>query len=53
MAVETIVILKEMYRVLLSTESIEEAREALRVMLDEEQASHVEKIVEERKKRKE
>ena len=52
MAVETLAILKELYRVLLSSDSLEEARMAVRVMLDEEQAAHVEKIVAEREKSK-
>ena len=51
MALETLAILKEIYRVLLKTDNMDEARQAIRVMLDEEHVAYVEKIVTEKKKK--
>ena len=45
MAMETLAILKSLYRDALTANSVEDVQKAILVMLDEEQAAHVEKIV--------
>ena len=45
MAYETEVLLKSLYAQLLKAKSLEEARQAIRIMLDEEQIAYVEKVL--------
>ena len=51
MSQETSAILKQIFFTSMMTDKIEDVRDAIRVMMDEEQIAHVEKIVNEKKNR--